>query len=1139
MRICVLGNSRVGRPADGSDEWLDLGSRKPRSVIAALAMRPGRPVPADLLADLVWAGEPPRAAHGALHSYISGLRRVLEPERPARGAASLLETTDHGYVLQVPPLAVDAQAFASEARAADRALAPLESQFSTGPDASWPGRADVLTLIDRVDAALATWAGEPYADLAEHPDVVADRAALEQLRAAGEESRLLGLLALGEHASVLSSTVAATGRHPLRERLWAIHALALTRAGRQADALDALRQIRGVLAEELGLDPGQQLRHLEEAILQQVPALHASLAREAASAYVTAVTSSPAAPAPVPDGVPDAVPTFPELPAGVVGRERERRELESLLSRARAGGFACAQVVGEPGIGKSRLVQDLVASAAAAGVAVGVGWCSQDDGAPPLWPWRSVLRELGVAGDDLAVADDPEGGAEQRAFRKAERLADAVLARAATGATLVVLDDLHWADEATLRALAHLVSVARADAALALVVTRRSHPEPSGRLAAVGDALARRQALRLELGGLAGSAASTLVHSVTGRQVPDEVVAQWHARSSGNPFFLIELARLGATEGEVPATVRDVVSRRLGELPGRVLDSLQTAAVVGRRFHLHTVARANDLDADSVALDMEAAHAAGLVRETGVEQFDFAHALTRDAVAASLSRTKAARRHAQVAHALETHPEVAALHSATELTAELARHWLAAGATHVASAWRTARTAADQARRLTSYAEAMELRAAAVDAHRRMPGADDAERYELLLELAADAAYAAQWPGVERASVEAMSLGRALGSPELVGRAATALTLYCVWMPHDIDVVFEDVVDDLRWALAHLADDDPATRCRLQLALAVELYYADHSVAETRALVDTGMALARRVGDPRLLWWAARAAWMASWTPAQVVDRSVWAEEGLAAAREAGDPAAEAVLLVTHALDALELADRDEWEALSSAAAAIARRERLPYVMLTLHWLQLSLASMSGQAEAARQHLADLVATVPLVAVPSQDLQATAAATLAAFWDEEALRLILDQLRRAHDELGEGAVLLHLVIARCGTEDELQAVLREMPVPFEGREFWSSVTDWSTEAEAASIVGDVELARHAVEVLAPYTGRIGVAGAVLALGPVDGYLALAHATLGATHEASRLADRAEMLAERWDLSAYTRWLRGHRARLGI
>ena len=314
-----------------------------------------------------------------------------------------------------------------------------------------------------------------------------------------------------------------------------------------------------------------------------------------------------------------------------------------------------------------------------------------------------------------------------------------------------------------------------------------------------------------------------------------------------------------------------------------------------------------------------------------------------------------------------------------ELTAELARHWLAAGTSHADRAWRAARAAAAQARSVWAHAEAMQLRAAAVAAHRRAADGVDRERYDLLLELATDAAYAGRWTQVETAAIEATALGRSLGSPALVGAAASTLTRYCVWIPHDTGVVLEDVIDDLRWALLHSPDDDPATRCRLQLTLAVELYYVADATAERRALVDTGLALARKVGDPELTWWAMRTAWMACWAPPFLAERMGWIAEGLVAARAADDPAAEAVLLTTLAVDELAAGHVDRWQELSDAAVAIARRERLPYVMFTLHWVRMTLAAMSGDTAAVDEHLAGLATTSREVAIPMAEVHAPAA----------------------------------------------------------------------------------------------------------------------------------------------------------------
>ena len=194
VRVFVFGAARVeGRPdGSGADDAtpVDIGARKPRSIVAALSMTPGRPVSPGLLADLVWAGEPPPAAHGALHAYISGLRKALEPDRQSRAAASVLETTDHGYRLDIDRQAVDVHRFAADVRAAERGLAPLAGLLGHGDASGWPDRETTAALVEQLDEALAAWDGEPYADLPDHPDVLAERAALERLRVAAEEARL-------------------------------------------------------------------------------------------------------------------------------------------------------------------------------------------------------------------------------------------------------------------------------------------------------------------------------------------------------------------------------------------------------------------------------------------------------------------------------------------------------------------------------------------------------------------------------------------------------------------------------------------------------------------------------------------------------------------------------------------------------------------------------------------------------------------------------------------------------------------------------------------------------------------------------------------------------------------------------------
>ncbi|HEU4997346.1 MAG TPA: BTAD domain-containing putative transcriptional regulator [Lapillicoccus sp.] len=1130
MRVFVFGAARVeGRPGgpEGETTAVDIGARKPRSIVAALAMTPGRAVSPGLLADLVWAGEPPPAAHGALHAYISGLRKALEPDRRAGAAGAVLATTDHGYVLAVPPADIDVHRFAAEVRAAERGLAPLASQLGDGDRAGWPTRTETAALVERLDEALAAWRGEPYADLPDHPDVLAERAALERLRVAAEESRLVGLLALGEHASVLSTAESAIAREPLRERLRAVHAVALLRSGRQVEALDALRGFRELLVEDTGLDPGPELVALERAVLRQDPALTTRLADPVASAR-PAERQAPA-PAPAPTAAPD------------VGRDGPRAELRSLLDRVGQGSSGLATVLGEPGIGKSWLVRHLAEEAARHGVCVAAGACSQDDGAPPLWPWLDVLRALDAEAD-LADLVDTAGnsGPGQVAFQTWDRIARSVLAASRERPVLVVLDDLHWADEATLRALRHLVAVTPDDVPLAVVATRRLHPEPSGALADVAEAFARRHALRIELSGLDAVAAEALVRAVTENDVDAGTVEAWRRRSEGNPFFLVELARLGSRGDAVPATVRDVLTRRLESLPVQTTESLRAAAVVGRAFRVETVAAARQREVDDVEADLEPAQAAGVVVDLGADGFAFTHALTHEAVALTLSPRRRSRLHAQVAHALETDDGLRVLYSPDELTAELARHWLAGGPTHADRAWRAAVAAADQARRATAYAEALQLRRDALASHERVVGAGLHERYELLLELARDSAYAAWWPTVSEASYAAMALARTLDRPDLVGPAAAGLTRYCVWTIHDWMELSEDGVDDLRWALRALPEDDSPERCMLLLSLAVELYYDPTAVAERTALVDAGLELARRLADPALLSWASRAAWLAIWSPSHTSTRLHLDHETLAAARATGDLAAQAVALLALATDGLEMSGPEAWEAPAREAEEIAERERLSYVLWTLNWVEMSLAALRSEPDEADRRRDRVLGLARSVALPIGDIEPVIVDTIRHVWaprpdDAEVGLLIVDEDK---EHPGPGVGLGHGLLARVGDAELLRQSMTDHPL-VQTLETWATPMLACFEVEAASLVGDAAVARRWLRVLEPLAGRMALAGVSLVFGPVDGYLALAQATTGDTAAAARLADRALEQADAWRLPAYRSWLLGRRARLGF
>lgn len=1151
----MLGPGRVFRDDEGGGP-VELGSRKPRSILAALALRLGRDVPADTLVDLVWGEDAPRSAMGTLQAYISGLRRALEPGLGPRERPVVLVTTDRGYRLELDRASVDAYTFADEVRARHRVLAPLAGQLgvlsgATDP-AGWPSRDTVSEQVDALEQALGLWAGEPYADLPDHPDVTAARAELEELRLNAEEDRVLGLLALGDHATVVAATEQAVGRHPFRERTWALHGLALARSGRQADALDALRRIRSVLADELGLDPGQELRDLEQAVLRQDPGLQQWLRPEA----------GPSTPAPP---VPD------EASAGLVrrtaserwatvGREREEAALDGLLDRAEQGETASALLVGEPGIGKSRLVEQLAARAGERGFQVAVGRCSQDDGAPPLWPWVSLLHglvesrggaldaELEAALSGAGPAVQHDGGAGVAAFRTWQSIAAAVTSAAADAPVLLVLDDLHWADTATLRALNHLLSTAAPGPRLAVVATRRPFPEPQGPLAEVGETLARRQAVRLDLTGLDEQEATRLLTAVAGDTVPQPSLAAWRDRAEGNPFFLIELARLGQadlTAGEppdagrpvaVPVTVRDVIVRRVESLPEPTRSLLLLAGVLGRRFSLDLLAVVAGQDPDEVDEALQPARQSGLLVDVDAGTAAFTHALTRDAVLDSARPTRVARLHAQVAHALDADPAATALLRPEERVAELARHWLAAGPTHAARAWRAAVDSAAQARQVFSHVEAAQLMAEAIEAHHRDPAGTPEERFELLLTRAGDCQRAASWKSVVACAFEAIGQARAAQDPVRLARAAAEVSRFSLWTPHEWDEVFEDTIDDLRWALRRLPEHDSEARCELMLSLALELYYVPTATAEVQALVEEGLAVARRIGDPALVWWATRAAWIAWWQPSRAEERKALAAETLEAARRLGDEDLESIALAVAAASALELGEAEEYRSFAEASERIARRRRLAFVLLALGWVEMNFAAMRRDRAALATRTEELKALRPFAAVAGADLHDAGIALTACFWEPE-IAYAVDPMMAAADASGDdlGRDALYIAMARSGRLDELRQRMRDQPL--RDGENWTTSLAACCLAEAAAALADRDEAARARQVLRPLTGRMSVSGISLTIGPIDGYLALVEATLDDREEAGRLADAALAQAAQWELPCYDEWLTDWRTRL--
>jgi predicted ATPase/DNA-binding SARP family transcriptional activator len=280
--------------------------RKQRALLALLLLSANRVVSADRLVEELWSGGPPPGAPKSLRSYISRLRAFV-----AEGA---LLTRPPGYLLAIEPDQLDAQRF-------ERLVAEGREALDCG---------NAVRAAERFRVALALWRGSALADV---PESFAQPEAsrLEELRLEALEERIEADLECGREGELVGELEALVAEQPLRERLWGQLMTALYRAGRQADALAAYRRVRGMLADELGLEPGDELRACEQRILRHELA--------------PSRTSAP------PHNLPAQLTSF-------VGRERELEELERLLGEARL-----VTLTGVGGCGKTRLALEVAACA--------------------------------------------------------------------------------------------------------------------------------------------------------------------------------------------------------------------------------------------------------------------------------------------------------------------------------------------------------------------------------------------------------------------------------------------------------------------------------------------------------------------------------------------------------------------------------------------------------------------------------------------------------------------------------------------------------------------------------------------------------------------------------------------------------
>lgn len=840
MQFRILGPLEViaaGRP-------LALGRRKQRAVLAILLVHANRVVGLDRLVEELWGHEPPSEAIGSLQAYVSHLRRILEPDRPARTPAGVLLSQPPGYRLVVAPNDLDASRFEALVANGRRLLEGGEYELAAAALAE----------------ALELWRGPVLADFPDAPFTQAERARLAELRLVAQEDRASVELELGRHATLVAELDQLVAIHPFRDSLHGLRMLALYRSGRQAEALQAYREASRALRDELGIDPSLQLRELEGHILRQSPQLDWTPARAPSRSQPIAAQ--------------DPSTRTGGRVAELVGREQQVAALQAALTEVAAGHGRIVLVAGEPGIGKTRLAEEGARRAVHGGFGVAWGRCSEEQGAPPFWPWAQVLSGLlagmpseqlrAVLGSDgpelvqlvpqlIEVAGEPPGApvldVEVVRFRLCHAVISLLRRLASSRPLLVVLDDLHWADAASLRLLSILGGLL-GDARLLIVGTyREADAEGGGELAHTLATLAREMPVnRIVLGGLSLAEVTQVMAAELDAEPDTELARLVHYRSDGNPFFVVELLRLLRSEGwlgraaaevraaaalEIPAGVRDVLRRRLAHLPEQTNAVLLVAAVAGREFDLDTVVAVTGLDDERALEAVEAALLSGLVVEDAhtVGGFRFAHALVREVIYDGASRLRRARLHARVAQALEQRQGA----DPGDLALVLAHHWWSAAPVVGADVVLPHLLAgADQALSRLAHEEAEQQLRRALELLASTPPSSKRTRAEL---------------GVQ--------LRRGALSAQLEGAASPS-----TWAPV---ARAGELADELA--------DDSATIAARRSLYEVAVARAEHDAA--RALAERMLVLANRSQDRSLLTAAHLA-----------VGRTLWCQGNPVAARE-------------------------------------------------------------------------------------------------------------------------------------------------------------------------------------------------------------------------------------------------------------
>ena len=677
-----------------------------------------------------------------------------------------------------------------------------------------------------------------------------------------------------------------------------------------------------------------------------------------------------------------------------VGRQEEVTQLRHCLEAAIRGQGSLVLVAGEPGVGKTRLVSELAIDTADRGLQVLTGRAYETEGMPPYLPFIEALNQhirgrtqeelredLGETAPYVAkllpqlrqclpdVREPPALDPQAERYRLFEGVTDFLINVATRTPLLLFLDDLHWADDATVLLLQHLAR--RLAEASLLVVGAYRHTEVDDRhpLTPVLAELARqRLASSITLRPFEREEAAALVEAILGKAPATRVVDALFAAAAGNPFFTEELVRNIQEHGHdladpqaavddlaIPQGVRHVIGRRLARLGDEANRVLAYSSVLGRDLTLPKVAAVAGKDQDSALDLLDEALAAHVLREQG-EGYAFAHPLIRETLYQGLSGPRRHQLHRRVGEALE------ALYGAdlqAQNLTELAHHFYQAApggdpstssGQVVDKAIDYALRAAEQALSQVAYEEAVRLYRMALHALDLKGSPNEAKRCELLIALG-DAEWKAGEPeGAKQTLLQAADIARRMEAPEQFARAALGIGGY-----EGLGALDPVRIGLLEEALIRLGEGDSPLRVRVLARLTEASAHSFSDALEEKgvSLSQQAVDMARRVGDPAALAHALSARHDALYDPKHLQERLAIGREILSLAEQSDDRFTAYSGHDWHSLSALWMGDVPALDDEIEAMAQISEELREPWLLANTAGVRAMRAMLDGRFEEA------------------------------------------------------------------------------------------------------------------------------------------------------------------------------------------